>query len=944
MFKKQLIALILLIVLAVAIMPCANATTDEQQAADALFNMLDLTKPGLEAIASAYISANYTLALSLYRDLLLSRLRGYDFTDFPWHTAYTTSYNLSNAKVWIGKLSLSDYNAAFPNIPIYGEYYWGISSLPTDTPNIDWLALPPNATVPDQFWFRWFTNLPAAYLTYNDSDYLKKWFQILENYSLYNKTSCEAAYAQGLINKDDYRSWQYRNNFIFGANARTNFIIRQLAALCKAMPSNTGARPSWTNVLRPVSTAVQTGANELIPPVRLARIVVSLVRDHAPYFVEWYANQTGAVPNQRVSGLCDLAMMSLIFSDFSYVQQTINPKVKAGFMDYFSRSQYPDGGMIEQAFNYNLGDYGSMQRLNTLFNSAGQTPDYTPELLNAITYTGRIFDALKRPIGGVPSVGMGGIDQSSPIWESATNIQKWKSGSIYDVVAQGGYSSIGFPYVGYYAMRKGWGINDGYLFMQSPRRSKGHLYPSNGSIELIWGGRHLLMQGGAPWYFTTDCPSDLLGEFTQFNSYFGETSTFDRNTVIVNGMSQLKENIIDNLNGQPTLPYVWHTSNYFDIAQAGWNGGYGAGTTKITDITHDRKVIYVKDAELFMVTDIMSSQTAGRSYSQLWNFPPSLRKANGDTVDVYGFNQNDINLNQSSKLIKTAQANSPNLYIYQSYPSPISYSLYYGYRPSQGQYLGWYSPGLSGVRYPKPDVHVGFDGLYPLVSALIPTNGTAEPVSSFSELSSGSVSGLYLKKGNLDISYFASKTGAALSANNINANAATLLMVSDGTVRKGIALNCNSFIVDGANISIPVGSFEFYISNTGVKLYNLSAPDSFAWETGTNLSPVYFANKISIQGKTFSQAGVPISGEIPMGDIDCSLSVKNNHTSALTADLIATSYINNKLSAIKIKNITLEAGEARRETVTVKSLKVGSNIKLLAFESLQALKPIYQEN
>ena len=586
-----------------------------------------------------------------------------------------------------------------------------------------------------------------------------------------------------------------------------------------------------------------------------------------------------------------------------------------------------------------------MQRLYTLFTSAGQTPDYTSVLLKGILYTGRIFDALKRPLGGLPSVGIGSIDQSSDIWQSTDKQSSWKSGSVYDVIPQNGFTSIGFPYVGYYAMRKGWGITDGYLFMQSPRRSNGHLYPSNGSIELVWGGRHLIMQGGAPWYFTTDCPSDFLSEYSQFNSYFGDTSSFDRNTVIVDGMSQLKNNIITNLNGLPTLPYIWNSSNNFDIAQSSWDGGYGNASTTIADTSHDRKVIYVKDADCFIVTDIMSSQTTNHNYTQLWNFPPSLRKSNGDSIDLYGFGQSDIVLNENKKTVKTSQPNSPNLFIYQSYPNPLKYTEYYGYRPSQGQYYGWFSPDIVGARYPKPDVHVDFDGQYPLVSALVPTNGTTDPVSLLQQLSTGSVSGIYFKKGNYGISYYASKNTAAFNANNINTSATSFLSVSDNAgVRKGIVLNCTYMVVDGVNISLPVSNFEYYIDNSGIKLYSLSAPDTFAWNESGNLSSIYFAHNLSILNKSFSQAGMPLTETVPAGDIDCSVSIKNNSTSVASAKLIATIYNNNRIISVKVSNITLCAGETQRKTITVQSSKQGNLAKLFVLEDLQTLKPVYSEN
>ena len=48
------------------------------------------------------------------------------------------------------------------------------------------------------------------------------------------------------------------------------------------------------------------------------------------------------------------------------------------------------------------------------------------------------------------------------------------------------------------------------------------------------------MNGGNPWYAMNQAPSDQVSEYTQYNAYFGETSSYNRNTVIINNNSQSK--------------------------------------------------------------------------------------------------------------------------------------------------------------------------------------------------------------------------------------------------------------------------------------------------------------------------------------------------------------------------------------------------------------------
>jgi hypothetical protein len=41
------------------------------------------------------------------------------------------------------------------------------------------------------------------------------------------------------------------------------------------------------------------------------------------------------------------------------------------------------------------------------------------------------------------------------------------------------------------------------------------------------------MNGGSPWYAENMAPSDQVGEYDEYNAYFGSSSSYNRNTVII---------------------------------------------------------------------------------------------------------------------------------------------------------------------------------------------------------------------------------------------------------------------------------------------------------------------------------------------------------------------------------------------------------------------------
>lgn len=807
---------------------------DTKTIADELFTIIDLSEPSLSHVADLYKGGKFAEALDAYRNYFVDKVRGIEFDKFGWHSTYISPPYLDNASIWAGIMSVEEYKNKYPGRDILPEYYLNISGDPEQPVKTNWLGTDTKGNIPDVMWLRWFTNFNGAYWNTGEEVYIKKYFQLINDLALNFRNQALSA---GLATTD-FRAWNKNNNFIFSAMTRSNFILRQIVCFAKLLPDD-GEKPVWDNVMNIRGYKVKADAYRLISSEALANTIINLVKEINPYFLNQYI-KPGATPNQRLGGLEVLMLETLMFSESIQIKNQLIPALNEGFDSYLKGSLHADGANIEQAFNYNLGDLDRLKSFVKMFEGVKNPPAYAQLLKFRTEYADRLFKAIKGPLGGVPAVGMGGISQGVPTWKEDEAEKLIKSGKI-DTVPFKNFNSVAFPYAGYYVLRNGWAPNDTYLFTQGPRRSKGHLYPSNGSIELQAYGRQLLMAGGAPWYFKTQVPNELLPEMGKFNSYFGDgSSTFNRNTVLVNGLSQdvteKDGSILQDLTGLDPIPALWHTGDSFDMTQTFWTGGYkqaGSNTKTITDVEHRRDIIYLKDSNLFVVTDFLNAKKAGLKYSQVWNFVPYMSKASGDDLDVFGYKNEQVIADKDKATISTNDPDGPNVFLHNFINQPLEYVKYYGYKSEQG-YRGWYSPGIEGMRYPKPDVHVNWSKAAndaPLLTLIGMSKDTKDPITDIKDLSdkAKSVSGFTAKAGDSEIVCQASFDAKDFSYNNIKAKASWFLVSNKNNVYSGIAIGCKTMTIGDQSIAIKDENFEFSFADGKLKMLPIKAPTGFAW-------------------------------------------------------------------------------------------------------------------
>ena len=774
-------------------------------------NQLDLSESGMENVKALYDAGKYEDAVKAYRNIVLEQMRITDLGKLSYHdNAYT---NRSWAQYFVG------INDSYSTSGGYGVLRkCNLQGSPYVTLTPDWsysVKFPDQEHLSDISYFTCFNTIAASYFATDDIVYLDKWMQIANAFCTQHRRWYNENY--GADDYSTYCCWHYKNaQSALNQADRTSNIVKVLAIFAK-LADNNDKPVSWENVLEARDNISDVSLYESIDPVIFSNIVMSLVYDHSEALVLRYENY-GAVPNQRFSGLKALATVDRFFDESKKYKNEYSESTSNGLKSYSSQNYYPDGGMAEQAFNYNSGELQSVYDIYNMYSSETEKiPDYITTLKSNAEKTEKMLNSIAFPNGDTPAVGMG-----------ATSA---------DFSAKS-YTSIAFPYIGFYAMRNSWDSDGTNLFIQTPRRTVGHLYPSNNGIELYAKGRLLLMNGGAPWYSKNMAPADQASEFEEYTSYFGETSSYNRNTVIINNNSQNKTEF-NGVTGNPalfnyTLNNLWHTSDSFDYIASDYDGGYGSD--KASTI-HNRAVTYLKDIDMFVVADtVRNNEEEIKECSQIWNFMPYLQKST-DGVDAEGFNEDEVSYDSEQRWIKTTDEDGSNVFLYNFYPEELEYKKYYGYKGEDG-YKGFYGAGVGSRRYPKVDMYVNWSEKgksIPLLTLIETSDNTNSKINSFEDLSysdtSGGYSGFRISTSDATICCYFSDTKRILPFEGFSLTAKSALY-NESTGRI-IVIGADGYIYE---------NFEGTVANGVITpITEIGTPSEFSWNSDD--TPNYGENK-----------------------------------------------------------------------------------------------------
>jgi hypothetical protein len=522
----------------------------------------------------------------------------------------------------------------------------------------------------------------------------------------------------------------------------------------------------------------------------------------------------GGCPNQSQGKSVELLRFSAIAPEFRRAHALLELtsgliKTIVGVDGYFSTGtdQQADGSGTENSYNY----MKSLIDIGVAWLLIGETieprPDWLEPVRHAIEMRRRFFANLGTPTGVQPLC-KGPHNGSSPVPLVGRDTPPPP------------YTSLAFPYHGLYMMRDGWSANALYLSLVNCRAGQGHSAEDANNIILEAFGRYMLVHNA--------------GEGWGNSPYFG--SSWAKNTVHVDGLAQLRNSVPVHGAYKEPQDGRWHTSAHFDFAESTYRYGYGHAPVdmknkpKITlvEVTHTRQAIFVKDASLWFVVDIMNAPAdSTHEYAQMWHF-------NRD------FPKDAVLADSDARTIATQDPAGLNLFFYQAANASLSYQKFYGEGWSgEGEkntgnmppsVRGWHNVGggYDGKEiFPAVDVHATWkgQGTQAVITALVPAIGTVSPVAKSERIETADRTGLvlHLKDGTrVEFAY-------ALGLDPIR------LPKSDAAAREYVLLEKPGEPVCGLLLGAVAGqktpaSYEFTMNKTQLEVVApVQVPTTFRW-------------------------------------------------------------------------------------------------------------------
>ena len=810
---------------------CASGIpTDPVALGKTLCEAVDLNVRGLEEMRRQAAGGHYAEALAAWRDTKVAEFRKAGLGAFNWHGDQLNGHRLAAADLLIGKIDTAAYEKINPPINSFFIDRYGMRGPVESAKSVDWLARDSSGDAPCDY-ANFFFAIPFAvrYWQQGDPVYLRKFFQIAGDFAVSQKALVDAL-SVGERNKL-MCGWTNRAGSALSQSDRVVVLIRILGVLCKSLPDD-APKSDWDHVLAPRNVSLKPGALATIPAPELAEIALSLVNDHPPVLAERYL-KAGAVPNQRRAGLAALTLTAIAFPEFR-ASKPLLAQASEGFADYLKGAFHRDGGMLEQSFNYNLGDAASLTDLIGWLKPVNPGLAFAMEKQQAAFY--RAMAALTTPIGRLPAMSSYGPSNPPPIWKDAKARQTWLgtqsavasawrdplaaqvSGILCGSGTAPAFTSIALPFSGYYVQRGGWSWDAPFLFFQGSRPSRGHRTEGNNAIQLTAFGRPLIVTAGPPVYGPEQLPVELRPECNAINELLDENSSWKTNTVLVDNESQkFPKQLLQEAAADP-VGARWFTSSVFDYLEGFYDLGY-AGAASKAGATHRRQAIFLREPGLWVLVDtVNATDSKPHEFCQNWIVPGD--ESNGK-VHVFGFAKDQLAIDSAAHTVRTSDPKGPNLTISNAglRGAGIRYVHPYG---EKHPWRGWFSYGF-GALVPAHQIEARFTatGSASLIAVLQPRRTGDNADIALTDLSPA---------GNPSIA----ACRFTLPGNR------TVTVQAGNTLEMTVAgpAGSDGLIVTGRGVP---GSHAFHRAPGGATgTVPITAPASFCWsETAAGISPRY---------------------------------------------------------------------------------------------------------
>lgn len=825
------------------VQPAIAQSDDDEATARRLCQELDLARPELKAVKEHAAASRHVQALEAWRDGAIDRLRRADLGEFTLHTYKTHPRQANIAELLVGRKQDAKHHTEFLDL-------YGLAGAPATAKPIDWMA-----TIGDEVKregasyarYTFATPLAARFVITGEAIYKDTWFAITDDFVRRQKTLALATPVEK--RGSNTARWAMNHGDCLGQADRTETLLKCLAVFAKALPSAGGQRArDWVTVLAPLAEPAAPAAKATIPAGAFARIVLSLLLDHPEPNLTFYT-KSGITPNQRRHGLNALILVAWQFREFK-AAAPVGERAAAAFGDWMRETLHNDGGMIEQSFNYNQGDARNLEELVRFLGS--DAPPWAVELGRRVEGWRRLTMALATPLGALPVQGNNHTDNPPPVWRDAGARQRLGADEErLPRFPKPAFTSVAFPFSGYYALRRDWSWDSPYLYFANPRPATGHMTLDALAIEVHAFGRPLLVRAGPPPYNPSFVAPAMRKDYDQIDDYFSEGAPAKANVVLVDGHGQSRNT--DWAKACPTTPIAgrWHSSARFDVVEGTYDLGYGdpkvywlKNPKMDMTVAHRRQVVFVRQAGLWLVVDTLLPKDAKEhSGTQVWHLQPAITAANRGSVP--GFTAAQVVVDEMAGCVRTTDDAGPNIWIQHLGGAARSYQRFHG---AKNPFRGWYARSI-GDAQPAPEVRVTWrvSGPTVQVTALVPARDAGRPYAlapTTARKPPGAESDkapppadpaeaggeLRLADGTVVAVQAAAGRARPLNAGTVSGTATLLVSVTRGGANQGLALDCRGITIAGRQGSFTTNDVEWAVEGGSPKqTATITMPTGFQW-------------------------------------------------------------------------------------------------------------------
>lgn len=324
--------------------------------------------------------------------------------------------------------------------------------------------------------------------------------------------------------------------------------------------------------------------------------------------------------NMGVADARVLLQVSLCLPEFSKSKVWTDWALERG-LDQMKGVVYPDGVETELCPSYHQGVMGTFSSFMLMANDAGK--EVPVEFRERLKKMAAFVVNVSRPDGTVPafnemrqrSGNSEGVRKSIRSVARAigdADVLQWY-GSNGRQGVKPDYTSVSFDWAGYYAMRSGWGKNDNYMVIKAGPYGTAHQQEDKLSFELAANGELFLIDPGFYIYNRTSV----------WRKYY--RSSLAHNTVIPNGLSQLRHGRRELYENKVPNDAMWISNEKFDFLSAVYDNGYADFThvgVSVPDalqaFTHQRDILFVKPGLWLMIDWLGSANSEENLYEALF--------------------------------------------------------------------------------------------------------------------------------------------------------------------------------------------------------------------------------------------------------------------------------------------------------------------------------------